>query len=82
MRSRQAYGFLRAADDRILMADDPPRQLEGLIAIVSLGRAQHAIENLASERGCGRFLESGDEFSGGLQPVDAFVLGADVGSLE
>lgn len=50
MRNRWSDDIRRAAQYRILMSYDPPRQLERLVAIVGFGCAERTIQDFARER--------------------------------
>ena len=79
MLNRGVGGWRRAAQHGIFVADDPPRELEGLIAVVCLGCAHGTIEHIARERRCGRLLERRDQFARGDEAVAALLLRADIG---
>ena len=55
----------RASQHRILMANDPPRELQCLVAIVDLGSGKRAIQDFACQYGGGRGLEVGDQLPRG-----------------
>ena len=61
---------------------DPADELQGLVAVVCLGRDQRLIEDQAHQFGRRRLLEVGDEMPGGFQAVLAFRFVADIGGLQ
>ena len=69
-----------AAQHRIFMANDPPRELQGLVAVVGFRGADCPFEDFAGERRCCRDLEGRNQFASGFQSADTFVLGTDIGA--
>ncbi len=79
LRSHRLAGLRLAAQHCILVANDPPGELEGLVAIVGFRRTQRAIEDFAGKCRGGRLLECLDQFAGRFQPAGAFIFGTDIG---
>ena len=64
------------------MANDPPGELEGLVAVVGFRRTQRAIEDFAGKCRRGHLLELLDQFAGRDQAAGAFFFGTDIGALK
>lgn len=71
-----------ASQYRILMTDDPPRELQRLVAIVGLGQGQCAIQDLACQSRGGDGLEIRDQLPRGDKAARTFVVVADIGRLQ
>ena len=66
----------------IFVLYDPADELQGLIAIVFLGRDQRLRQDHADQVGRRRLLKVGDEVTGGCKPGLAFRFAANIGGLQ
>ena len=71
-----------AAEHCVLVANDPPRELQGLIAVVGFRGTQRAIEDFARQADVVASLNAAISSRAATRPAGPLVLGADIGRLQ